>query len=87
MKDKNSKRPNFQDWLNREFEVHSPSEVFDQAKKMLESKAETTNLFIGIAGLSVIAHEYGDKKGANACADALKVLANAHCNIHQIWRE
>ena len=80
-------KENYNDWLKREFEAHAPDEVFDHAKKLLQSKAETTNLFIGLAGLALIADGYGDKKGSNACTDALKVLANAHCNINEIWRE
>lgn len=71
-------------WVSREWECHDPNECLKHVFGVLKSEALSSDLFMGIAGLALIAANHGDKAGANACADTLMVLANAHKNIDRM---
>lgn len=72
------------EWVKREFEVHTPEESVRSVLPVLKSETLTSDLFQAIAGLAVIAGSNGDKDGANACTDALIVLANCRTCIDQV---
>lgn len=76
---------NYMKWLQREFECHDPGTCAEHVLEALKSETLASEAFMMIAGLSLIADGCGDKKGARACEDTLRVLANTHMsNVYVI---
>lgn len=71
-------------WLQDKFNQFSPIEVEQEVINVLKNETAAIGLFKAIAGLSLIAAGKNDKKGHNACCDALVVLSNVFHNIKAI---
>ena len=74
------------EWVKREFEFQTPEDSVLAVIPILKSETLTSDLFRCIAGLAVIAGSNGDRQGANACTDTLKVLATCRTCIDDVQR-
>lgn len=68
-------------WLKHEMDMIDPVLAKAKLLEKFHSTAFATELVWSIGALGVIAGVHGDKKGADACSDALIVLANAYCTL------
>lgn len=74
----------YKTWMNTQMVNVNPPEAVKHVLETMSDEKRSADLFLNIAGLSIIAGCYGDKKGANACADSFFVLSNAHVNVEAI---